>query len=192
MPSGIPADTSEIARARRRYRHVPGHAHFDADRLAVVIDHLTVRDKDVVREAQRWTTGERGAVVDDPAVLDAADLGEFVSEAVKIGAHALSATGQAQDSRALERMLKEVGEKAATSSSQAAEHTARTVKQATTAVTKAAEDAKKAITEADGASRQEFTKSVAAAKKDLTAGPAHHYRRRCALEEGRRRALDQR
>lgn len=145
-----------------------GHARLDADHTAVVINHLTVRDKDVVREAQRWTTGERGAVVDDPAVLDTAELSAFVSEAVKIGAHALSATGQAQDTRALERMLKEVGEKAAHSTTQAAEHTARTVKDATTAVTKAAEDAKKAITEADATSRQEFTKSVAAAKQDLT------------------------
>lgn len=144
------------------------HAHFDADRTAVVINHLTVGDKDVVREAQRWTTGERGAVIDDPAILKTAELSAFVSEAVKIGAHALAATGQAQDSRALERMLKEVGEKAAHSTTQAAEHTARTVKEATTAVAKAADDAKKAITEADAASRQEFTKSVAAAKQDLS------------------------
>jgi hypothetical protein len=52
------------------------------DQSAVVIEAVTVRDKDVAREAQRWTTGERGPVVDDPAILAAADLSAFVTEAV--------------------------------------------------------------------------------------------------------------
>lgn len=134
---------------------------------AVVIQNLIVRDKDVAREARRWTTGKRGALVDDAEVLADADFSEFVTEAVKIGAHALSATGQAQDARALERMLKEVGEKASESTAKAAEHTERAVKDATATVAKAAADAKKAIIDADEASRKEFTRSVAAAKTDL-------------------------
>ncbi|UXA10248.1 Fis family transcriptional regulator [Mycobacterium sp. SMC-8] len=142
-------------------------AHLHDDNTAVVIENLSVRDKDVVREAQRWTTGERSDIVDDPTVLACADLTQFVTEAVKIGAHALSATGQSQDSRALERMLKEVGEKASDATSKAAELTERTVKDATATVTKAAADAKKAIVEADETSRKEFTRSVAAAKTEL-------------------------
>lgn len=144
-------------------------ARIDLTNDAVVIDHVTVRDKDVVREAQRWTGGERGAVIDDPAVLSSADVFAFVAEAVKIGAHALTATGQAQDARALDKLLKEVGEKAAESNNKAAEVTGQVVKSASDVVAKAAADAKKAITEADAASRQEFTKSVAAAKTDLNA-----------------------
>ncbi|MGO9035111.1 hypothetical protein [Mycobacterium sp.] len=70
------------------------HAHLDKANDAVVIENLTVRDKDVAREARRWTTGERGPIVDDVDKLAGADLSEFVAEAVKIGAHALSATGQ--------------------------------------------------------------------------------------------------
>lgn len=143
-------------------------AHLGADPTTIVIDNLTIRDKDVVREAQRWTTGERAEIVDDPEVLAAANLSDFVTEAVKIGAHALSATGQSQDSRALERLIKEVGEKTAETSAQAAELTGRTVKDATTTVAKAADDAKKAIVEADQTSRKEFTASVAAAKTELT------------------------
>ncbi|ORB77020.1 hypothetical protein BST46_26880, partial [Mycobacterium timonense] len=77
------------------------HAHLDGSLTAVEIDQLTVRDKDVVREAQRWTDGERGKIVDDPDVLADADLTAFVPEAIKIGAHALSAPGQAQDARVL-------------------------------------------------------------------------------------------
>jgi hypothetical protein len=153
---------------------------------AVVIEHLTVRDKDVVREAGRWTTGERGPIVDDPDKLAAADLSAFVTEAVKIGTHALTATGQSQDARALEQMVKEVGEKAENSTAKAAELTERAVTAASETVAKAAElteravtaasetvakaanDAKKAIVEADANSRKEFTEAVAAAKKDLT------------------------
>lgn len=143
------------------------NAHLDDDATNLVVEHLTVTDKDVIWEAQRWTTGERGPVVDDPEVLAAADLSEFISEAVKIGAHALSATGQAQDARVLERMLKDVGDKAAGSTTKAAEATQRTVKDAAETMTKAAADAQKSITEADAATRKQFTESVTTAKTDL-------------------------
>src|SRR4051794_5829291 len=84
-------------------------AHFNQDALAVVVESLRIGDKDVVREAQRWTAGERGVLVEDLDVLTRADLSAFVIEAVRFGSLALSATGAAQESRALERMLKEVG-----------------------------------------------------------------------------------
>lgn len=147
----------------------PRGAHLGDDQNTIVINQLTIEDKDVAREAQRWTTGTRGEIVEDPQVLADADLSDFVSEAVKIGAHALSATGQSQDSRAVERMIKEAGEKTAATSAQAAELTDRTVRDATKTMTKAAEDAKKAIVEADQTSRKEFTESVTAAKTALTA-----------------------
>jgi hypothetical protein len=73
-------------------------ARLDIAGNAVVINQLTVQDKDLTREAQRWTTGERGPVVDDPEILVTADMSAFVTEALKIGAHALSAIGQSQDS----------------------------------------------------------------------------------------------
>ncbi len=146
----------------------PKGAHLGVDQTTIVINQLTIEDKDVACEARRWTTGTRGEIVDDPHVLASADLSDFVSEAVKIGAHALSATGQSQDSRALERMIKEAGDKTAATSAQAAELTDRTVKDATRTMTKAAEDAKKAIVEADQTSRKEFTESVTAAKTALT------------------------
>lgn len=144
-----------------------GSAHLDEPSGAIVIKDVVVRDKDVVREACRWTGGERGLAIDNPDALAAADLSAFVIEAVKIGAHALSATGQSQDAHALERLLREVGEKATESTAKAAEQTERVVKDATDTVVRAAADAKKAIVESDEASRTEFVKSVAAAKTDL-------------------------
>jgi len=143
--------------------------HFTDDLNAVEIQRLTVRDKDVAREARRWTAGERGPIVDDPEALATADLTAFVTEAVKIGAHALSAVGQAQDAKALQQMLKDVGEKAAESTAKLSESTERVTKAASEVMTKAANDAKKAIIEADTTSRKEMTEAVATAKKDVAA-----------------------
>lgn len=142
-------------------------ARFDESASAVLIEHLAVRDADTVREAQRWTTGERGPQITDTEQLAEADLTNYVTEALRIGAHALSVTGQAQESRALERMLRDVGEKTASSTAKAAEDTGRVVKDASETVTKAAGDAKKAITEVDNQSRKAITDAVTGAKQDL-------------------------
>jgi signal transduction histidine kinase len=143
------------------------YAHFNEALSAVVIDHLAVHDQDVVHEARRWTSGERGIVADDPQELTSADLTNFATAALRIGAHAISATGQAQESRLLQQMLTEVGEKAADASTKAAEFTGRVVEDASAAVGKAASEAKKAIVEADERTRKELTNAVAAAKVEM-------------------------
>jgi vacuolar-type H+-ATPase subunit E/Vma4 len=142
-------------------------AHFNADTSGVIIELLAISDRDVSREAQRWTTGERGPIVDDPDLLAAADLTNFVIEAMLIGAHALSATGQARDSRALDQMLKDVGDKSADSTAKAAEATRQAVRDASEVVTNAADAAKKAFSEADTHTRKELTAAIASAKNDL-------------------------
>ncbi|MFH5207410.1 Fis family transcriptional regulator [Antrihabitans spumae] len=150
------------------HEHSP-MARFDETGSAVEIERLTLRDKDVAREAQRWTTGERGPVVEDPDQLANADLSEFVTEAVRIGVHALSVTGQALESRALERMLKDVGERAETAVTAASSATDRAVKEASATVARAADDAKKAITDADTAGRKELTTAIGAATSTVNA-----------------------
>jgi hypothetical protein len=97
----------------------------------------------------RWTTGERGPIVDDSDLLAAADLTDFVTEAMHIGGDALSATGQARDSRALDQMFKDVGDKTADSTAKAVEATRRVVKDRSEVITNAADAAKKAFSEAD-------------------------------------------
>lgn len=142
-------------------------AHFDNDAAAVVIEQLTIHDREVAREAQRWVSGERGPLVEDVDALASADLTNYVTEAVRIGAHALSVTGQAQEAQALERLLKDVGDKTAHSTAEAAELTARAVREASEAVMAAARDAKTAITDADTQTRKELTAAVMTAKQDL-------------------------
>lgn len=85
-------------------------ARFDDTASAVVIDHLTVRDADLVREAQRWTTGARGPRITDTEQLARAVVTSYVTEALRIGTHALSVTGQAQDPCAVEQLLKDLAD----------------------------------------------------------------------------------
>ncbi|MGW5191955.1 hypothetical protein ACWEOO_22115 [Kribbella sp. NPDC004138] len=144
-------------------------AHFDAVSTAIVVESLTIADTDVVREAQHWTTGRRGPVVEDPSQLAGCDLSAFATEAILLGARALAATAQTSEVRLLEHMLKEVGDKTAAASTNAAKLTELAVKDASTVVVRVANDAKKAITEADEQSRKEFTTAVQGAKNDLTA-----------------------
>ncbi|KAF0848216.1 Fis family transcriptional regulator [Nocardia caishijiensis] len=142
-------------------------AFFHDNAQAVLIEHVLVHDADVAREARHWTNGSRGPAIEDPEQLEAADLEAFVIEAVKIGAHALAATGQAVESRALEQIVRELGEKAAQSSSAAAEVTEQSAVKAAKTVSQAADDAKKAITEAEKNGRREFVTAVTTAREQL-------------------------
>ncbi|ONM47358.1 Fis family transcriptional regulator [Nocardia donostiensis] len=137
------------------------------DTNTVVIHHVVVCDADVAHEARHWTGGTRGPVVDDTDQLEAADLTAFVTEAVKIGAHALSATGQAQEARALEQMMRDLGDKAAQSSTAAAKAAEQSAQNAAKTVSDAAAEAKKVILEAEANGRRTFIDTVTAAKEDM-------------------------
>ena len=41
----------------------PKGAHLAADHTTIVINQMSIQDKDVAGEAQRWTTGDRGEIV---------------------------------------------------------------------------------------------------------------------------------
>ena len=102
-----------------------------------------------------------------PEELARADLSTFVTEAVVLGARALAVTSQTSEARAVEQMLREVGDKTAEATTSAAATTQQAVADAANTVVKAAADAKKAIVEADELSRKELTATVDAAKRDL-------------------------
>ncbi|UXN21169.1 Fis family transcriptional regulator [Curtobacterium flaccumfaciens] len=142
-------------------------AHFDESGSQVAIEGLMIDDPGVVGEARHWVGGERGQRCDDPAVLADADLTKFATEALVLGAKALSLTAQATEMRALERMLKDVGDKTAEATHRAGEATAVATRSATETVVKAAADAKKAITEVDETTRKHLAEAVTATKRDL-------------------------
>lgn len=144
------------------------NAHFTDNNTALAIEQLTLRDRDVLREAQRWTSGHRGPIVDDTDTLADADLSAFITEVVKCGAVALAATGQASDAKELERMVAEVGEKAAASAARAAELTGQAAKDASAVMTKTVDSAKKALAEADENYRKEMAATVNTATVNIT------------------------
>ncbi len=144
------------------------NAHFTDNNTALAIEQLILRDRDVLREAQRWTSGHRGPIVDDTETLAAADLSAFITEVVKCGAVALAATGQASDAKELERMIAEVGEKAAASAARAAELTGQAAKDASAVMTKTVDSAKKALAEADANCRKEMVATVNSATANIT------------------------
>ncbi|MFF0452940.1 Fis family transcriptional regulator [Nocardia africana] len=144
------------------------NAHFTDNNTAVAVEQIVLRDRDVLREAQRWTSGHRGPIVDDPETLATADLSAFITEVVKCGAVALAATGQASDAKELERMVAEVGEKAAASAARAAELTGQAAKDASAVMTKTVDSAKKALAEADANYRKEMATTVNTATANIT------------------------
>ncbi len=144
-------------------------ARFDEAGDSVIIERLELAQTDVVNEARHWTTGRRGQRCDDRAQMAGADLTAFATEALVLGAKALTLTAQTTETRVLEQMLKDVGDKTAEATRQAGEATAEATKAATQTVTKAAEDAKKAITDADEVTRKNLAEAVAVTRKELLA-----------------------
>lgn len=146
-----------------------GAARFDMLGEAVVIEGLTTTTAEVVREARRWTTGRRGPMVEAPDELAGADLTTFVQEALDLGARALAATAQSSEARAVEQMLKDVGDRTTDATREAAEATGRAAHEASETLSRVAAETKKAITEADRQNREELTGAVGTAKQELTA-----------------------
>ena len=141
-------------------------ASFDPTMPAVVITALTISDLAVVSEAHRWSTGQRGESVEADA-LAGCDLRPFVTQALSIGAQAITAAGGAQDTFDLERLIQDVGKRSAESSDKAAELTSKAATDAAELVKKAAAEARKAIGEADAATRKSMHDTVAVANKSL-------------------------
>jgi len=144
----------------------PG-ATYDVVADALRIEHLTITDEVVTTEARRWTRGTRAQRVDDPEELSRSDLTPFVTEALRVGAMAISVTGSQRESISLERLIKDVGDRTSETSTRAAELTQRTVRDAADVVAKASEAARKAIADVDLETRKHFAANVSAAKTEL-------------------------
>ncbi|MDN5796951.1 MAG: hypothetical protein L0H79_14495 [Intrasporangium sp.] len=144
----------------------PAAVAFDAATPAVVIDHLTVTDSEVVTEARRWSTGTRGATLGADEMASA-ELAPFVTQALGVGARAIASAGSAQDTFELEKLITEVGTRTVESSGRAAEATAKAAATAADAMGKAADAARKAILDTEAAGRKGFAATVELSTKAL-------------------------
>src|SRR4051812_20574712 len=150
-----------------QHEHHEPAVHLDLLGPSLVIRTICLTNEAVVREARHWTTGRRGPAVED--VSADADLSVFLTEAVVLGSRALAAMGQSGEARAVEAMLREVGEKTASATGEAARLTQRTVSAAVETMDKATDAAKRSITEAEERSRRELTAALETAQKAIVA-----------------------
>src|SRR5207249_3616944 len=65
----------------------PLGAWYDRNEFAIVIRGVSVRDRAVVTEARRWSTGLRGVAIGEEDMVGI-DLSSFVAQSVIVGAHA--------------------------------------------------------------------------------------------------------
>ena len=139
---------------------------FDPEASAVVIEELTVADPAVVAESRFWAQGHRGpaATTDE---LVAADLSNYVIQALAVGAQAIATAGGVQQTYDLKDLVAEVGERTAQTSQRAAEATDIAITKATSAMESASAQARKAIAEAGEVTRKDFSSNVDAARRML-------------------------
>ena len=141
---------------------------FDAATPAVVIDQLSVTHPAVCSEALRWSTGKRGAAV-GADVMVGADLTDFVTQALAVGAQAIATAGGTQDTFDLERLVAEVGTRTTEASAKAAAATSETVKEVAEAITKVSEATQKVIADASESARKTYADNVETANKTMIA-----------------------
>lgn len=146
----------------------PYGATYDPKTNAVQITGLLLNDDAIAAEARRWTTGARGPEVTDAVTLAEADLTEFVTRSMKLGAFAIAATGAAQDRFGVHRLLKEVGEKTVRSTAEATALTKKAVEDATGVLTKAAEETRASFAKAEVEQRKHFATTVESARTAVT------------------------
>jgi hypothetical protein len=143
-------------------------ARFDPSGPSVVINSLVVEDSAVIAEARFWSQGHRGPAVRTQE-LAAADLSNYVVQALVVGAHAIGTAGGVQQTYDLKELVAEVGERTAQTSERAAEATDVAITKAASAMEAAAAQARKAITEAGELARTEFGTNVEVARTSLAA-----------------------
>lgn len=141
-------------------------AYYDKSTPAVVVDRLAVTHPAVCSEALRWSTGLRGSVA-GAHEMDDVDLSGFATQALVIGAKAISSAGGTQDTFNLEQLVQDVGTRTAESTTQAAQFTARAVAEAAKAMHDASAETKKTLSEAGDVARKSFDESVTTAQADL-------------------------
>lgn len=112
--------------------------YYDPAQGALFVGGLKTTDKAILREAARWSTGERGEPVADMADLAGTDLTSFAREALSIGSRVLAIAAQDGDTRAVRQAVKEASDqvgdivtRASASSEDAVRRAVETMTQAT-------------------------------------------------------------
>lgn len=148
---------------------IPPVVRFDPERRAIVVQDLVLTEPGVVHEARHWTTGQRGSAVTNDTDLAEADLSDYLAQVVLVGSRGLAAMGETVESRVVEHLLHEVGQKTEASTGQAAELTRRSVQEAAEAIEAVATTTRKTLTETEERTRTGIATAVEGATTAITA-----------------------
>lgn len=142
-------------------------ARFDRNPQAVVIENLIVTDPAVVAESYFWARGRRGPAASGEE-LAAADLSNYVVQALVVGAQAIGTAGGVQQTYDLRSLVAEVGERTAETTHRSAEVTRGAMLKAAEAMEAASTQTRRAIGESADLARKDFTSNVEAAQRTLS------------------------
>lgn len=138
---------------------VPPSAHYSPDPRALHITRMVIDDPLVIGELPHWSAGSRGPACSE-AELAEADLTAFCRQALAAGAVAIRAASGTQVTQHLDRVIDEVGRRAAQVSREAAGTTTAAAAQATEAMSKATELAQRTLLQASKAAREGLTEHL--------------------------------
>lgn len=140
----------------------PG-ATYDVARRVMVVSHLEIDDPIVLNEIRHWADGQRGPAAED-AALAQADLSPFCRQAIVTGAAAIRAAGGVQETRHLDSLISELGDRATQVSEQAAATATTAATQATTAMANATAEVQRNLLAAGKVAREELADHVERAR----------------------------
>lgn len=95
---------------------------YDPENHVLHIGNIEITDREVIREAARWTTGQRGEAVESRSHLSTADLGPFVRESVTVGARVLAIAAQSGETDAVQRAVRDASESMASAAKRASDN----------------------------------------------------------------------
>lgn len=114
---------------------------YDPEEGALYVGGLRTTDKAVLREAARWSSGERGEPVENLADLVGVDLTTFAREALSVGARVLALAAQDGDTRAVRQAVKEASDQVTDLVARASESSEAAVRRAVDAMSQATRQA---------------------------------------------------
>lgn len=134
-------------------------ARFEATGPSLHIEALTITDDAVLRECRHWTTGERGPAADADSMAGA-DLTSFVTQAMAIGAAALTTAGTTQESYSVENLIADAEERSTAAAELASQQTAKAVEVASKTLTQATADTAKQVAQSLEKATAEVTREI--------------------------------
>lgn len=112
----------------------------------ITITQFEISNPEILGEAHHWSSGQRGAAVDDEQ-LAAADLSPFINAAIATGVKAIAVAAGSTEVASNQRLIAELGDRAEESSQRAAERIGHAAEVTEKAARISGEETRKVVSE---------------------------------------------